>query len=184
MKRYNATSSVPPFGRAGDGSRERKFPRFVATQKTQTYDAVFGAGSDGLTAHEIAQKAGITVERVRFYLSDLRRLGFIEVKGDPSIVTQTMTVEEAAFAAMLGLENALITKARSIGCGDPVKEKDPKFAPAILEINRQFVRYNKIKGMALAESHGIVSAAQKESEDAVRSAALRQALVDLVKLVY
>lgn len=184
MKRYHTTSSIPPFGRAGGAERDRRFPRFSATQKTQTYDAVHLAGANGFTAQEISAKSGVNIERVRFYLSDLRRGGFIDVKGDPSVVVATMSVEEAAFAAMLGLENALVLKARSLGCGDPVKEKDPKYMPAILEINKQFVRYNKVKTMALSEANETSSDSQKEMQANARKVALRQSLIDLVKMVY
>lgn len=171
MKRYHVTKQRPIFGLPTPSS-DRSW-RFSATQKTDVYDAIFNAGSDGLEAKEISAKSGVNLDRVRFYVSDLRRAGVIAVKGDPSVITPTMNADEAAFAAMLGLENALIARARELGAAG-VSDK----------MNRGFVRYQKVKAMALTPPDPSNSPATQDAVRMQAKVALRQCLLDLVKLVY
>lgn len=154
MKMYVVTSVDPPFGRRSKRSHYEK-----KTQKTATYDAVEASGSRGVTAVEIAQRAAVVLDRVRFYLSELRRGGYIAVKGDPTTVSPTMNAQEAAFAAMLGLENALIARAKEGGVS--------------AEMEKAFVRYNKLKELALRP--GTIPEGK---------VALRLAIVELVKVVF
>jgi hypothetical protein len=122
------------------------------------YDAI-DASSSGLTANEIAAATRLVIDRVRFHLSDLRRGGYISVKGDPTTVSPTMNATEAAFAAMLGLENALIARARE--------------GNVTAEIERGFAKYQKIKELSLRPGTA--------SEGKV---ALKMALLELVRLVF
>lgn len=154
MKQYVATNTTPPFGKRGTRSRFE-----TPTQKMLVYDALEATGDKGLTAIEIATATKLAIDRVRFHLSDLRRSGYIFVKGDPTTVSPTMSAQEAAFAAMLGLENALVARARE---GKITSEMEIGFA-----------KYNKIKELALRPGTG--------PEGKV---ALRMALIELVKLVF
>lgn len=66
---------------------------------------------------------------------------------------------EAAHAAMLALENALVSKAKAVG-----------ITP---EIEKSFDRYQKLKSMAL-----------RPGSEQEGKTALRQAIVDIVKMVF
>lgn len=154
MKHYVATSTNPPFGREGNRARY-----FTPTQKSQVYDAIVRAGSNGTTRQAIAGVVGLPADRISFYLSDLRRGGFIAVKGDPTTVSPTMNAEEAAFAALLGLENALVARVRESGTTP--------------EMDRSYVKYTKIKELAL-----------RPGTTAEGKSALRMAVIELVKLVF
>lgn len=158
MKHYAVTKSPPPFGVPG----QRPSFRWTSTQKSNVYDAIYAAGANGITRADIAKKVGLQADRISFYLSDLRRAGHIEVKGEsnPNIVTPQMNAQEAAFAALLALESALVTAAREQGA--PTAEQD-----------RAFVRYSKIKELAL-----------RPGTTAEGKTALRMAILELVKVVY
>lgn len=156
MKNYVATTLEPSYGRKGSPRRYG----FTPTQKSNVYDAIVDSGKDGITRPDIAKKVRLPADRISFYLSDLRRAGFISVKGDPGVVSPTMGPEEAAFAALLGLENALVAAVRHQG-----KATD--------EQNRAFVKYQKIKELALRPGTG--------PEGKV---ALRMAVLELVKVVF
>lgn len=159
IKHYAATQSPPPFGIPGGPQRGRY--GFTATQKSDVYDAIHRAGKGGITRADIAAKVGLRPDRISFYLSDLRRAGHIEVVGDqnPYVVTPQMNAREAAFAAMLALESALVTAAREQGAPTPEQEK-------------AFVKYNKIKELALRPGTGPEG-----------RTALRMALLELVRVV-
>lgn len=156
MKRYSVTSTVPPFGQPNS----RRPYSYSKSQKTECYDAIFNAGAQGLTRPEIATKVGLRADRISFYLSELKRAGYITVVGDPTTVLTTMTAEEASFAAMLGLENALVARVREDGGATPEQE-------------RGFVRYSKIKELALRPGTGPEG-----------RTALRMAILELVKIIY
>lgn len=154
MKYYVATSQNPPFGRPGNRSWS-----FKPTQKTQVYDAIIGSGKDGATRKQIADKVGLAPDRISFYLSELCRGGSVAVKADPTVVSGNMSAEDAAMAALLGLETALVAKVKELG--------------ATAEMERGYVKYSKIKELALHPGTG-----------AEGKVALRMALLELVKLVY
>lgn len=156
MKRYIATTVEPPYGRRGTDTRRR---HFTPTQKSNVYDAIVGAGDDGLNRHEIAQAVGLAVDRIGFYLSDLRRSGFIAIKGDPATVNPNMGEKEAAYAAMLGLENAIVARIKARG--------------ATPDMDRTFVKYTKVKELALRPGTG------PEGDVAIGTC-----LTQLVKLVW
>lgn len=170
MKRYIPTTTVPPFGAPGSRSY-----RFTATQKTNVYDAIYRAGQKGLDAKEIAAAVGLAVDRIRFYLSDLKRSGYINVLGDPTIVSPTMDATEAALAAMLGMENALVAKLR---------ENKTKGVSTTDEMNRAWVKYQKYKEFALHEPNETSSVAQVAAQKQQAQMALRMALIELVKLLF
>lgn len=165
MKRYVCTTTVPPYGREGS----RTSYRFTRTQKTDVYDAIVRAGKNGTTRAEIAIAVGLQADRISFYLSDLRRSGYIAVQGDPTTVSPTMNSEEALFAALLGLENALIAKVRESG--------------TTAEMDKSFVRYTKFKERALAEPASTSTPEQVKAQRNEARMALRLAVVDLVKLI-
>lgn len=170
MKSYTATQTVPPFGQAGHQSRRAH--SFQRTQKTDVYDAIVQSGSSGITRPEIAAKVGLAPDRISFYLSDLRRAGYIAVKGDPTTVSATMNATEASFAAMLGLENALICMVREMPNG------------ATSDMDRSFLRYTKTKERALATPAPGSSLEQIKAQRAEAKVALRMAILELVKLIY
>lgn len=157
MKEYVPTSSEPPFGIPG----RRSTYRFTPTQKSNVYDAIFHAKT-GITRNDISSKIGLAPDRISFYLSDLRRGGYIAVKAEPGMVTATMSFKEAKLAAMLTLENTMAAKARE----DARFQRDP-------EANRSFLKYQKIKELALRPGTG------PEGD-----AALRMAVLELVRLVF
>lgn len=171
MKQYIATSTIPPFGRKGDSSRGWRYQK---TQKTDVYDAIVASGANGTTRPEIAKVVNLAPDRISFYLSDLRRAGFIAVKGDPTTVSASMNAGEAALAAMLGLENAFIAKLKE----NPLLQKDA-------ELTKSFLRYQKLKEVALSASatvdpkHGYKIDYSNEVKQG-----LRLSLIELVKLVY
>lgn len=155
MKQYIATSTDPPFRR-----KDKRNRFYSPTQKVQVYDAICDSGTSGITRPQIAQIVGLAPDRISFYLSELRRAGYIAVKGDPTTVSATMNADEAAFAAMLGLENALVARVREMGSSTP-------------SMDAGFVKYSKIKELALRPGTG--------PEGKV---ALRMAILELVKLVF
>lgn len=166
MKRYVATQAIPPFGREGS----RTSWRFQRTQKSDVYDAIVRAGKDGTTRNDIAKVVGLQPDRISFYLSDLRRSGYISVQGDPTVVSATMNAQDATFAALLGLENALIATVREKGSTD--------------EMNRSYLRYTKFKERALSEPAPTSSPAQREVQKREAQLGLRLALTELIKLLY
>lgn len=170
MKQYVATSTIPPFRRKADRGRY-----FSETQKTQVYDAIVDAGPEGITRPDIAAKVGLRADRISFYLSELRRNGFISVKGDPTTVSATMNADEAAFAAMLGLENALVARVREMTAA---KKTPPP------EMDKSFVKYTMLKERALAQPAAGSSATQVTAQKNEATVALRMALIELVKLVF
>lgn len=153
MKLYAATQAVPPFGKPGHRSSW-----FKKTQKTDVYDAIVAAGKEGIGRHDIANKIGLAAERISFYLSDLRRAGFITVKGGPVDMSQ-MDEQEATFYAMEAMENALVAKAKKRGITQ--------------EMERSFVKYNKIKALAL-----------RGSTAGEVGVAIRMSFIELIKLVF
>lgn len=158
MKQYIPTSATPPFGTRQTRSSFSKPP-----QKVLVYDVVH-ATKTGMTAPEIAAATNLVIDRVRYHLSELKRDGLIAVKGDPTTVSPTMNATEAAFAAMLGLENALIARVREDWM--PPKQVPP-------EIDRAFLKYNKIKERAL-----------RPGTDSEGRVAIRMSLIELVKAVF
>lgn len=152
-KQYRCTDQDPPFGRVGKRSWH-----FSATQKSLVYDAIDAAGSAGTGRKEISQKTQVPLDRVSFYLSDLRRAGLISVIGEP-IPMENMNAREAQLHAMLALENALVSSASEYGLTD--------------EMNRAFIRYTKVKELVL-----------RPGTTAEGKVALRMALVELVKAVF
>lgn len=153
MKLYAATAAVPPFGRPGSRSSF-----FKKTQKIDVYDAIVAAGKDGIGRHDIAKKINLAADRISFYLSDLRRAGFISVKGGAIDMTM-MDDQESAFYAMDVLENALVQRCKKRGMDN--------------EMRREFLRYNKVKALALGGLTG------GEIE-----VAIQMSLIALVKLVF
>lgn len=159
MKLYISTGQEPPFGLPGTRRRH-----FSETQKTKVYDAIFSAGKDGLTRNDVATRVGLAADRISFYLSELKRAGYITSKGDPTTVDVNMGAEEAAMAALLGLENALVAR---------VRETLKSGAAPSPDMDRAFVKYQKIKELALRPGTG-----------AEGKVALRMAVLELVKLVF
>lgn len=153
-KKYQATGTAPPWG----GSW---------TQKQQTYDAVKASGDEGITREDICKKTNLPKQRVWFYLSELRRAGLIKRMGD-AIDPSTLSATDAKLHAMAAMENAFGAAVSEMKFSKPL-EKDPVY----IEINRSLMRYNKIKALALG--------AKTKGEE---TAALRQAMVDLVKMVF
>lgn len=131
---------------------------YQRTQKTQTFDAVKSAGPDGITREKICTVTDLPKQRVWFYLSELRRAGLIKRLGD-AIDPSTMGPLEAKVFALNALENALVANAKVVGVTP--------------EVDKAFVRYNKIKSLALGAK-----------TDGEMNAALRHAMIDLVKLVF
>lgn len=166
MKQYVATKVNPPFGR--DPQSRSRF--FSPTQKTNVYDAIVASGTKGLTRKEVSAKVGLAPDRISFYLSELRRAGYISVLGDPTTVAVTMNAEEAALAALLGLENAMVAKFREI-----------KATP---EQNKSYVKYTQVKTKALQEPAPGSSPAQIQAQKMEAQVALRMTLIELVKLIY
>lgn len=162
MKLYMATKTTPPYGKLG--ARSYSFKR---TQKTDVYDAIVAAGAEGITRPDIAKKVNLAADRISFYLSDLRRSGFIAVKGSP-VDLSLMDEQEAAFYAMEALENALVAKAKKL-----YTLKDSVSTAKATEMERSFVKYNKIKALAL-----------RGSTAGEVGVALRMSLLELVKLVF
>lgn len=128
------------------------------TQKTQTYDAIKLAGEDGIDREEICKQTGLPKQRVWFYLSELRRAGLIKRIGD-AVDPKSLTPEESKLFAMTALENCLVITATQKGITQ--------------EMRAGFAKYQKIKSLALG--------AQTKGEE---SAALRMAILELVKLVF
>lgn len=156
MKQYIVTSTNPPFQRR----RDRRFSFGPPIQKVSIYDCVEEAGQNGITANDIALRVKFQIDRVRFHLSELKRAGLISVRGEPTTVTVTMNATEAAFAAMLGLENALVARVR----------EEKKVSP---ELDRAFVKYSKLKELAL-----------RPGTTHEGKSALKMAVLELVKMVF
>lgn len=154
MKRYIATGTQPPFHRQA----------FRQTQKEKCYFAILDGGQDGLTRPEIAAKVGLQVDRINFYLSELRRAGFITYRGAPVDISK-LSAADAALVAMESMENALVAKAKEEA------KKNKGVLPQ--EMEKAFARYQKVKALALG--------GQTSGE---LRAALRLALIELVKMVF
>lgn len=155
MKLYIPTKAIPPF----HTSKRGKY--FTATQKSNVYDAILAGGEDGRTRPQIAQAVGLPADRVSFYLSDLRRAGYIAVKGDVTgAVSPNMNAEEAMLASILGFEHALVARVREMPKG-PTQEMEKAFAT-----------YSKLKELFLRPG----TAAEGRT-------ALRMGLTVLLKLV-
>lgn len=159
MKQYVASTVTPTFGHK---ATRRSFSS--PTNKVLVYDCVQATGPSGLTAREIAAAVNLPIERVRFHLSELGRAGYVMVKGQPATAMPHMTAQDAAFAAMLSLENALIARVRE-------DYSPPKTVP--IEMDRAFVKYNKVKELALRPGTG--------PEGRI---AIKMAILELVRVVY
>lgn len=154
MKKYAVTEQSPPW------SQNHYFTR---TQRSMTYDAVKSGGDEGLTSPEIVTRSGVTLQRVRFYLSELRRAGLIKRLGD-AIDPSTLSEQDAIAHAIAMLENAFVIKATRL------KKENGGKTPEALSV--QFARYNKVKALYL-----------RGTTTGEVNAAMRQTLLDLVKMV-
>lgn len=159
MKSYITTKLSPPW--------EKRMQFGAPSQKAAVWGAVKDSGEDGATREDIVkrlQKSGgagkdLDRNRVGFYLSELKRAGFIAVKGAAPNVAQ-MNAKEALLHAIDQLEIAL-TKG--------VKEKRIPITP---EIEKQYAIYNKCKALMLRP--------QTSGEE---TAAMRQTLQRLIQMV-
>lgn len=145
MKKYAPTDRPPAW---------QPWPR---TQKSMVYDAVKAAGSEGIDRETICSQTNVPKQRVWYWLSELRRGGFIKRLGD-QIDPRSLSPEDALLFALTAFENALVARAQKSG--------------VTTEMEKAFVRYNKIKSLALGAKTG-----------GEERAALRQAMIDLVKMV-
>lgn len=180
MKQYIATTSEPPFKRAGNRPRW-----FTATQKSQVYDVIVASGTNGATRTTIANAVGLAPDRISFYLSDLRRAGYIAIKGDPTTVSPTMGAEEAALASMLGFENAFVAKLREIITpGHDATRCACVKCQELRTLNTGYLKYTRIKEMAIAEPAAGSSVAQVQAQKNQSKVALRMALIELIKLIF
>lgn len=160
MKEYIPTATIPPFGR-----KDSRASWIKMSQKMHVYDAIVEVGEKGLGSREISERTKIIVERVRLYLSELRRAGFIAIKGGPVDVAK-LSAQDAAFYALEILELAMTSKAKEVLLGKGPEDKKN-------EMRRSFLKYQKIKAMALrAPTEGEVASA------------LRFSLIELIKMVY
>jgi len=157
VKLYVATALKPPFSTRAYAVQGRYW-HHNDTQKSRIYDAIHAAGKDGIERNGISTATNLAPAKVGFYLSELKRVGLIAVKGDPTTVTLNMTAEEAALAALLALETAL-----------KVKVRETSFTP---DMDRAFVKYLKIKEHVL------------HTPGPEGKVALRLAVLEMIKLVY
>jgi hypothetical protein len=165
VKTYVATST--PFYKT---RRKSWAPK---TQKERVYDAIKDAGAAGITVADLVAKFGdISKSNIVFYVNKLKKGGNIAVQGDPQSVPTNGDPKMAAFAALVGLENALTAKLNA----DPKLLNDASLGAA-------FAKYQKIKAAALAPSHAS-SVAQREADANAAKVALRMAVLELVKMVF
>lgn len=163
MKKYVASGQAPPW------------PSYPSTQKSRTYDAVKAAGDEGITREDICKQTLLPKQRVWFYLSELRRAGLIKRMGDA--IDPTSFSPEDAFLHGIGmLENALVARATAHlkSCRTCIAAKGDanRQCENYKLTSKQFVRYSKIKALALGAKTG-----------GEEQAAFVQATVDLVKMV-
>lgn len=148
-KKYVATSQSPPWKRSAWAG---------PTQKQAVYYAVADAGAEGISRVDISNKVNLAPDRVGFYLSELKRAGLVVLHGAP-VDPATLNATDAAFYALGMLENALVARAKESGI--------------TVEMERSFLRYQKIKARALGTTF--------EGEMKV---AVRLATIELVKLIF
>ncbi len=162
-KLYAPTAATPPWG------------SYSHTQKTTTYDAVKAAGEEGISREDICKKTNLPKQRVWFYLSELRRGGFIKRLGEAIDPAQLNPID-AQLHAMAALENCVIVNAgdhlSTCSTCKAAKDDEAKRCNSYKEISRAFVRYTKIKSRVLG---GSTAGEQK--------AALRLSIIELIKLV-
>lgn len=161
--KYQATNQAPGW------------TSWTRTQKTQTYDAVKAAGDNGITREEICSRTGLPKQRVWFYLSELRRGGLIKRMGE-KVDPATLGPEEAKLYAMVAFENALgawATEHSNICRTCRGTNDESKKCQTFKDLSKTLTRYNKIKELAMG--------AKTAGEE---SAALRMAMLDLVRMVF
>lgn len=145
------------------------------SQKYHTYEAVKAAGENGITREQICANTGLPKQRVWFYLSELRRAGLIRRMGD-AVDPTLLSPDDAKLYALNALENAFVVGAvdhasKCTTCRRARAESDK--CSDYITMSKNLARYNKIKALALG--------AKTRGEE---SAALRMALLDLVKMVF
>lgn len=126
--------------------------------KTKVYDHIKATGERGANRKEIADITNLNVGRVSSYLAELKREGLVKRLGD-QIDPSTLSPEESVLFALSAMENALVAKAQKSGITQ--------------EMEKGFARYNKIKSLFLGAK-----------TDGETRAALRAAVIDLVKLTF
>lgn len=125
------------------GSRRYSYQR--PTQKQAVYEAVKAAGAAGVTNAGIAtalastqfdKGVGCSLKNVAFYTNHLRKHAHIAEKGTASAVSPAMGADDALFAALVVLENALVAKAKERGLTE--------------EMRGEYLIYKKCLALALA----------------------------------
>jgi hypothetical protein len=142
MRRYVAVVAPPPHA--------------SHTQRGRVWAAVAETGADGATRDDVVRRTGLPPARCGFLLSELKREGKVQPKPEMPDVA-CMPPRQAALFALAVLEDALVAKAR-VGTTP--------------DMDRAFVKYQKIKALALRGVGGEADVA------------LRMALLELVRLVF
>lgn len=131
-----------------------------SSYKAKCYNVIAAAGQAGADRNEIAAQVGLNAGRVSTYLAELKRDGLVNKLGGQIDIT-TLDADGAALYAMETMENALVARA---------KEQWKTGAPP--EVNAAFVKYQKIKNLALG--------AKTKGEERTALKMAFRALVDLV----
>lgn len=159
MKQFITTASQPPGWLQFERAQRQGFRTEPGTQKLRIYKAVLDRMPDGATRVQLSVDVNLPPDRVGFYLSELKREGYLRTKDDPTTVSANMTADEACMAALAGLENALVAVAKQNGITD--------------DMNKSFLIYQKVKERVL-----------RPGTDAEGRVALKMALKKLIDAVF
>lgn len=176
MKLYLPTNVEPSSWRTYKVRTQQGWGGMKLTGKLAVYQAITNAQT-GISRNDIVTATNLKPHTVSFYLSKFKSQGFVSVKGETGGgashgggVTVNMTYDEAKVAALLGLENALVIKAKERGITD--------------DMRTAFVVYQKVKAKVLTPSDPTASAAEQAGVAIEANAALKLALRKLLDMLF